>query len=235
MHLFGVTLDTLSRAEIVARAQTWLSQKEGFHRIATVNPEFLLRACEEASFRENLRTADLRVVDGFGIVVAGWFSGRHIERFAGADLMEALLNFVEREEYPVYLAVRADGLSHYEDIASVLRTKYPKLIIEGRDLDVSDVPSLNTGSAALLLCNFGAPEQEYFTEGRRAHPGAVRLAIGVGGSFDYLTGKIRRAPVCVQRLGLEWLWRLAQQPSRLRRIWRATGVFLYTFLTHPKT
>jgi len=75
------------------------------------------------------------------------------------------------------------------------------------------------------LCNFGAPYQELLLAGLRNQPGTIRVAMGVGGSFDFLTGKVKRAPRWMRAVGLEWLWRLLLQPRRLKRIWNAVVVF----------
>ncbi len=234
MQIFGITLDDFSCGAALARCETWLNGNS-FHRIATVNPEFLLRAKEDVAFARNLRLADLRVVDGFGIVIVSWLHGKSIHRCPGADLMASLLAQAEWEHHPVFFAVRQDGLSSYEEIIQALRKKYPALIVNGSIVDRHDQASawndahskIRTSRATIVFSNFGAPEQEYFTESLREDPGDVRLAMGVGGSFDYLTGKIVRAPHCLRAVGLEWLWRLIQQPKRFGRIWRATIVFLF--------
>ena len=234
MQIFGITLDDFSCGAALARCETWLNGNS-FHRIATVNPEFLLRAKEDVAFARNLRLADLRVVDGFGIIIVSRLHGKIIHRCSGADLMTSLLAQAEREHHPVFFAVRQDGLSSYEEIIQALRKKYPALIVDGSVVDRHDQASawndahskIRTSHATIVFSNFGAPEQEYFTESLREDPGDVRLAMGVGGSFDYLTGKIVRAPHCLRAVGLEWLWRLIQQPKRFGRIWRATIVFLF--------
>jgi len=78
----------------------------------------------------------------------------------------------------------------------------------------------------IVFANFGAPYQEKFLNSlKSAKNSKMRLVMGVGGSFDYLTGKIRRAPVFTRKIGLEWLWRLIQQPRRIKRIWNAVIIF----------
>ncbi len=234
MQIFGITLDDFSCGAALARCETWLNGNS-FHRIATVNPEFLLRAKEDVAFARNLRLADLRVVDGFGIIIVSRLHGKIIHRCSGADLMTSLLAQAEREHHPVFFAVRQDGLSSYEEIIQALRKKYPALIVNGSIVDRHDQASawndahskIRTSRATIVFSNFGAPEQEYFTESLREDPGDVRLAMGVGGSFDYLTGKIVRAPHCLRAVGLEWLWRLIQQPKRFGRIWSGTVIFLW--------
>ncbi len=233
MHLLGIDIDTLKRTELLGRAERWLSEESGFHRIATVNPEFLLLAREDALFRQSLAAADLRIADGFGIVLAFRFRGARVERFPGADIMEALLEIASTRHLSVFLAVRKGGLSTYEEVRSAMLKKYPDMAIGGADIDPrrasidGNAYGIRDTKYDILISNFGAPEQEIFLELFRAQPGGIRIALGVGGALDYLTGRIARAPRAWQRLGLEWLWRLIRQPQRLGRIWNATVVFLW--------
>ncbi len=240
MELFGIPIDTLSRNSLIEYVGKFLDEKK-FHRIATVNPEFLLRAEKDDAFRENLRAADLRIADGFGIVLAGWLQGKKIERFPGADLMKEILRIANERHLSVYLAVRKDGLSSYEEVESIVLKKYPNLAIVGQGFMIDDLRFMDSSDkdsyskivnhkSNIIFCNFGAPEQEYFLESLRANPGEVRLSMGIGGAFDYLTGKQKRAPKWLRMIGLEWLWRLTLQPKRMGRIFDATLIFLFKVL-----
>ena len=241
MRIFGISIDNLSREAILERVDFFLDEPR-FHRIATVNPEFLLEAKKNASFREALLAADLRIADGFGIVLAGWLQGERVRRVPGADLMEEILKVANVKQLSIFLAVRADGLSTYEEIRSAILKKYPYLKISGADIDpqihdsrfipparLAEAWAKRAGRAgihdSIILCNFGAPEQEIFLSHLRDMSEAPRLAMGVGGSFDYLTGRQKRAPEWVRAIGLEWLWRLIRQPKRWKRIWNAVCVF----------
>lgn len=226
MKILGIDIDTLTRKETLARVRTFLD-KPGFRRIATVNPEFLVLAEKDNAFRETLLTADLRIADGFGITLAGLFQGRYIPRFPGADLMEEILSIANEQKLSLFLAVRRDGLCTYEEIRAAVIKKYPHIIIDGENIAESVFESckLHATNCKLIFCNFGAPEQELFLESLRNNPGTIRLAMGVGGSFDYLTGKQKRAPRSLRAIGLEWLWRLILQPKRFKRIWNAVVIF----------
>lgn len=235
MKILGIPIETLSRKEVLACVETFLSEPS-FHQIATVNPEFLLLAEKNEEFKKTLLEADMRVVDGFGIVLAGWLRSEHITRFPGADLMEEILRIANRKKLSVYLAVRADGLSKYEEVKRVICKKYPNIEVTGTDVAVSSYHlSYITYPTSLILCNFGAPAQELFLADLKNHPENIRLAMGVGGSFDYLTGKQKRAPKLLRFIGLEWLWRLIIQPKRFKRIWNATVVFLAKSLKKSHT
>ena len=226
-EILGVAVTSASRAEILAQVVTFLGESR-FHRIATVNPEFLVMADNDPVFKQSLLSAQLCVADGIGIVLAGWLRRMNVTRFPGVDLLHEILTIAERNGHTVYLAIKKDGLSSYEEIRTALLQKHPRLLIDGSDVSVKEPwesYQLKAKSYQLLFCNFGAPAQELFLEGLRAHPGDVRLAMGVGGSFDFMIGKQKRAPQCLRAVGLEWLWRLIQQPSRWKRIWNAVVAF----------
>lgn len=227
MRIFGVLIENYSREEILAQVRLFLAEPK-FHRIATVNPEFLVLADCNPTFKQALLSADLCVADGIGIVLAGLLHGKKIVRFPGADLLHEILTLAERDGHSVFLAIRQDGLSSYEEIRAALLKKYPHLEVAGESYiaeNFSPISLIAYPASSIIMCNFGAPQQEVFLEGLRNNPGKVRLAMGVGGSFDYLTGKQKRAPYIVRAIGLEWLWRLILQPWRYKRIWNAVVVF----------
>ena len=224
--ILGVPISLDSKAKVLEKIGNFL-REDRFHRIATVNPEFLVLASRDNRFRENLLSADLRVADGFGMVLAGLLQGEEVPRFPGADLLLDILSIAEKDEYSVFLAIRQDGLSSYEEIQSTLLKKYPKLFVSGTDSELGSIGNwkLEIGNSAIVFCNYGAPMQELFLARLQEAGIKSRLAIGVGGSFDYLTGKQKRAPQWLRAIGFEWLWRLILQPKRWRRIWNAVVVF----------
>lgn len=220
MNILGVRVDNLSREEIIEKINCFLGG-ERFHQIATVNPEIVLKAQEDEEYKNILNSCDLNVADGFGLNLAFWKKGEKLKcRFAGADLMEEVLRVAEERRVRVFLVCSKKGLSSWEKTRDNMLKKYPKLEIAGADMD-----SFNSNfNPEIILCNFGAPQQEKFLNSLKG--GKIKLAIGVGGSFDYFTGKIRRAPLAMRKLGLEWLWRLILEPRyRIKRIWKAVVVF----------
>ncbi len=219
MELFGVPLSEQSREDILAQVRKYLSEPK-FHRIATVNPEFLVLGEKNSGFKQSLLSADLCIADGFGIVLVGWLKGKKIIRIPGADLLDRILTLAEQSHQKIALVIKETGLSSHEEIKEVLVKKYPAIQL------ASEIPQ-----AEVVICNFGAPEQEIFLENLRNNPGNIRLAIGVGGSFDYLTGKLKRAPKIMRLIGFEWLWRLILQPKRIKRIWNAVMLFSIKVLT----
>jgi N-acetylglucosaminyldiphosphoundecaprenol N-acetyl-beta-D-mannosaminyltransferase len=236
MNLLGVRIDNFSKKEILEKVESFLRERK-FHQIATINPEFILEAQKNPEFRNILNDADLNIADGIGIRFAFWRLAEKLKcRMAGADLMHEILRIANEKKLAVFLAVNEKGLSLYEETQSVFSKLYPNVVFNGANLDIQCHSGLDPesqkilkqvkddkGDIKILLVNFGAPFQEKFINSLKND--TIMLAMGVGGSFDYATGKLQRAPKIMRILGLEWLWRLFLQPKRWKRIWNAVIVF----------
>jgi N-acetylglucosaminyldiphosphoundecaprenol N-acetyl-beta-D-mannosaminyltransferase len=244
MEILDVRIDNLSHSEILEKIELFLSDDK-FHQIATVNPEFILEAQKDAEFKDILNNSALNVADGIGIWFAFLRFGKLLKaRIAGADLMHEILKIADEKRLLVFLAINKNGLSLYEEIKDALSLKYPDIQFFGEDIDPTATnyelqtisPWRDTAEAVanhkLLLCNFGAPQQEKFINSMKND--IIGVAIGVGGSFEFITGKIRRAPKIMRILGLEWLCRLILQPKRWKRIWNAVIVFPIKILFSKK-
>lgn len=234
-EILRVKIDNLGREEILRKIEEFLEGSE-FHQVATINPEFILEAQKNKEFREILNGADLRIADGFGIKCAFWRYFKNLKcRMTGADLLLEILKIAEKRGLGVFLACRKDGLTSFEEAKKAILKLFPKLNVEGKTITSSQ--SLPTGQAGspyirgggfdgceILICNFGAPDQEFFIKSQK--DGKMRLAIGVGGALDFMSGKIRRSPEIMRKWGLEWLWRFLKEPRyRWKRVFRAVIVF----------
>ena len=239
MYILGVRIDNLKKAEIIQKIYDFLDEP-AFHQIATVNPEFILRAQKDAEFKNILNKSDLNVADGVGI----WYAFlRHFgylkNRIAGIDLMQEVLEIADKKGLSLFLAIHKNGLSSFADIKEALNKRYPNIEISGDDINPRKSKKMIAAvNHSLVFCNFGFPQQEKFINSlknrrsanlqSRGFQGKIRLAMGVGGSFDFVTGKIKRAPKIMQQIGLEWLWRFIQEPRyRIKRIFNAVLVFPY--------
>jgi N-acetylglucosaminyldiphosphoundecaprenol N-acetyl-beta-D-mannosaminyltransferase len=234
MYILGVRIDNLTKKEILEKIEFFLNE-EKFHHIATVNPEFILRAREDEKFRELLNGSEMNIADGIGLRYAflrfgGWLKCR----WAGIDLMKEILCKANERSLSVCLIANINGLSSWEETRDALLKIYPKINFCGKDVDPLDDFSTEDNlnlNCNILLCNFGAPYQEAFINSVKND--SIRIAMGVGGSFDFITGKIKRAPKIMRILGLEWLARLFFQPwqdkqilkKRWRRVFLAVIVF----------
>lgn len=234
MDILNVRVDNLEKKEIIAKIESFLYEDK-FHQIATVNPEFILQAQNDAGFRDTLNEADLNVADGVGIRFAFWRFGEKLKaRIAGADLMNEILKMANEKKLGVFLVANKKGLSAWKEARAAILKKYPNLKINGADLETRFPSGKRVSKLSdrdVVFCNFGVPEQEKFLHSlKRLENGRIKLAMGVGGSFDFMTGKIKRAPKFMKNLGLEWFWRFFQQSWdrklwRLKRIWKAVVIF----------
>jgi N-acetylglucosaminyldiphosphoundecaprenol N-acetyl-beta-D-mannosaminyltransferase len=234
--LLDVKIDNLTKTEIRQKVKNFLIE-DGFHQIATINPEFILEAQENSEFKNILNSCDLNIADGFGIKLAFWRYGKNLKyRMAGIDLMMEILQIANAKKLSVFLAAKNGGLSSWEEIRDAILKIYPDLEIYGSNLTCHSelveesnlIRSLRFGrddkiDSDIVFCNFGAPYQETFLRSLKSD--RIRLAMGVGGSFDYLTGQTPRAPQFLRQTGLEWLWRLILQPKRWKRILNSIVIF----------
>ncbi len=192
--------------------------------IFTPNPEQVVQARDNPSFKTCLNSSDLNLVDGVGIV---WYlkikRGISVQRIGGVDLAWQLLEFLNQEKGKVFLLGSQKEVN--ELALSRLREKFPSLEIKGvggnkvgsqGEIDEEIIRTINAFRPDLLLVAFGAPKQEFFSCHYRDVLQAKVLMV-VGGAFDYWAGKVPRAPRWMQKLGLEWLFRLIRQPWRIKR------------------
>jgi N-acetylglucosaminyldiphosphoundecaprenol N-acetyl-beta-D-mannosaminyltransferase len=194
----------------------------GHHLIATVNPEFVMRARVDHEFARVLESADLCLADGSGVVWAARRQGCTIkEPVTGVDLIPPLAALCARRRLRLFLLGAAPGVA--DELASRLKAAEPSLEVaahSGSPDPSSDAESLaliHSHGSHVLLVAYGAPGQELWIDRVSSRLG-VAVAIGVGGAFDYLTGRVPRAPAWMRRAGMEWLFRLVRQPWRIRRM-----------------
>lgn len=208
--------------EKALQAAVGLIERRRNSRVITLNVEMVYQARNSPELKNMLAEAELVVPDGIGIVWAGRRQGLDLpERVAGIDLMTSLCQEAARRSWRVFLLGAAPGVA--ERAARNLQRQYPGLQIAGvrdgyfapedEDRLVREIRDL---SPDLLLAGLGVPKQEFFLARHGVEMG-VPLSMGVGGSFDVLSGNKQRAPRWIIGLHLEWLYRLLQEPSRLKR------------------
>lgn len=224
--ILGVKIDNLDFKAVMAEITRFLN-KDGLHQIATINPEFVMAAQKDAEFKNILNNVDLAVPDGIGLQWAAKFLRLKIgERLTGVDLTWEIAKLAAEGGYSIYLLGAKEGIA--AQAAQKLKIVYPNLTIAGVYAGKPDekglVSQINQTKADILLVAFGAPKQEKFIY-ENHHKLTVKLAMGVGGTFDYIAGAATRAPKWIRTLGLEWLYRLICQPRRLGRIITATILF----------
>lgn len=232
--ILNVPIDCIRADEAVACIRRFLDE-ERFHHVATPNNEMLLAARKDPAFLALLQRTDLNLPDSTGVVWASRYTDHPIaERVTGVDTVTELCGTISSEHRVFFLGA---GPGVAEKSAAFLRTKNPSLAVAGafslspreEDSDVI-IEAINASGAHVLLVAFGSPAQELWIDHYRSRLLSVRVAIGVGGTFDFLAGTRQRAPRLLQNLGLEWVFRLFQEPRRIKRIWNAVVVFPLVFL-----
>lgn len=196
------------------------------YHVVTANPEIVMQAKKDASYKKILDEADLITPDGIGIVLASRILKNPIsERVSGYDLIHDLLK--HRASLQKRTKVFAIGAS--EDVimlaARKLRHLYPDVDLvgyhhgyfeDGSEVVQKVIQQVADATPDLLLIGLGSPRQERFIHAYKQLFQA-KVAIGCGGTFDVLSGTVKRAPIVFQKMGLEWFYRLIQQPSRIKR------------------
>lgn len=223
VHVLGCPVDALTLAETVAWVDRHL-QIPGRPLVqhAALNAAKLVAMQKDAALREAVRRCGLISADGQSIVwAARWLGGHLPERVTGIDLMEALVELAARRGYRVYfLGARPPVV---EAVVQRYRERYPRLVVAGwrdgyfrPDEEAGVVAAIRESGADILFVAMGTPQKELFLS-RNLTALGVPFAMGVGGSFDVVAGLTKRAPGLWQQFGLEWLFRLIQEP---RRMWR---------------
>jgi len=249
MIVLGVKIDNYSKTEVLEKVTEFLYSNKQY-KIFTPNPEMLVDAQKDEYFKTVLNDGDLNVCDGFGLQLA---SGA--KRYPGIDLMQDICALAEKNNKSVYL-LGSGSENVIKKTADQLKNKYPNLKIVGThpgnnitteqfnnetiklkydEQDNNDlIAEISLSSPDILFVAFGHGKQEkWITENLKDLP-SVRIAMGVGGAFDYISGNVKRAPLFLRQIGLEWLYRLIKQPQRIIRIYKATIVFIYYLCFHKK-
>ncbi|MDN5941324.1 MAG: WecB/TagA/CpsF family glycosyltransferase [Nitrospira sp.] len=230
IELLGVPVDCAT----MDQALDWTdSMMKGRHprTILAVNPEKVMRAQQDGKLLDQLRAADLLIPDGIGIVLAARILGLgQAERVPGSELMPKLCERAVSKGYTVFLFGASAEVN--QQAVAVLRDRYPGIRIVGshhgyvKDEDMPAVITrINASQPDLLFVALGSPHQELWMA-RYLPELKVKVCQGVGGTFDVIAGRVRRAPKFFRSFHLEWFYRLASNPRRIRR---QTALPLFAF------
>ena len=243
IRILGVNIDAVDRRSALETVSGYLGGVAA-RLVVTPNPEMLVLADRDAEFKDVLNSADLAIPDGTGLLWASKRAGTPLpERVTGTDLMLDIVERAGERGWRVFLLGGAPGVA--EAAAAELRRRHPALAVAGAmgggkvryaadgrlEIDESALAALRQVRPDILFVAFGHGTQEKWLRQNLAGLPGVRVAMGIGGAFDFIIGRSRRAPLFLQRTGLEWLWRLVHEPRRWRRIWDAVAVFPFLLIT----
>jgi N-acetylglucosaminyldiphosphoundecaprenol N-acetyl-beta-D-mannosaminyltransferase len=200
--------------------------------VTTPNPEILVAKDDDEELFYILNNSDYAIPDGIGLKFAGFLSGVNISRITGADLTIKILNMAAVGGYRVMIINWNQGISAKEEIALSLANMNMtvKVVNNPREITIADEKEIIGFKPDILLIGLGSPWQEKLAYHALQKYDFLKFAMGVGGSFDYFTKKLPRAPLFFRYIGLEWYWRLLLQPQRYKRVINACFIFPLSFL-----
>jgi N-acetylglucosaminyldiphosphoundecaprenol N-acetyl-beta-D-mannosaminyltransferase len=243
--VLGVRFDAVTVDQALGVLDGFFTEK-GLHLVVTPNPEICLKADSDTEYSLLLNSSDLSVADGFGIL---WWarSGRGFfkklftlftpfltgmlsplpARVTGTDLMVEMCRRFSGKRIFLLGASRESNAKTHDLLVEKYRCNVVGSSIGSPSITDNEdiVGQINRSGAELLFVAYGAPTQEVWIDRNRKVLQHVRVAIGIGGAFDFLSGSKKRAPYIMQRCGLEWLFRLIIEPTRIRRILNAVFIF----------
>jgi N-acetylglucosaminyldiphosphoundecaprenol N-acetyl-beta-D-mannosaminyltransferase len=225
VKILGVNVDLLSMDEVVGTLYRWVEERKNVHLVVATGMHGVMESLRDPKFRDILDSADLLLPDGMSLVWAARLRGlRHLNRVSGPDLMwECLKNSQSNSVRHFFYGDTWDTLGMLNER---LQSEFPGLEIAGshsppfRQLtpeeDEEEVTLINESGTDMLWVGLGLPKQERWIYEHRDRL-QVPVCLGVGAAFKFLSGHVRRAPEWMGNIGLEWSWRLAQEPRRMGR------------------
>lgn len=225
--VLNVPIDDISLQEsvrmIIAKVR---ENNRGIYHVVTVNPESIVTAQHDEDFKEILKRADLAVPDGIGLVLAAKIKNLTLRnRVTGVDLTEELIRESEKNGLKIMFFGGKNGVA--QKALECLKVSYPRLIgkaLTGPEQINNTTPqqkqsyieTINAFSPDILFIAFGQPKQEKWIEENKNKINA-KVCVGIGGTLDYISGNVKRAPLWIRKIGFEWLYRLIREPWRAKR------------------
>lgn len=234
--LFGIFLQKLDKKNILEKVVRAQEDPSSYLHVVSLNPENIVIAEKDTIFKKVLKNADVRIIDGVGLLVTTRFFFRdRFQRISGVDLMKYILDYSPKQRFRILFLGGEENVA--EELALCYQRQFPKNSYKGirgiRNINKATKKEQNDIFSIIsefrphvCFASFGSPYQEkWFFENKEKLKGIA--CIGVGGAFDFLAGRIPRAPYAVRYIGLEWLFRLVLQPWRWRRQLR---LFIFIWL-----
>ena len=222
VNFIGIPLDNLSMSETLDRIENSIFNNKQIHH-CVINAGKVVKMQDDKKLRKSVISSDIINADGMSIIWAAKLLGYKIkERVAGIDLMENLVELAHKKKYKCFFLGAQERVvkkitDHYSDI-------YSNQVIAGYRNGYFDnheekmiIDQIINSKANLLFVAMTSPKKEIFLNKYKTELKSINLIMGVGGSFDVISGEVKRAPKFMQKLGLEWFYRFAQEP---RRMWR---------------
>ncbi len=229
----GCTMHAVTMADTLTIIKQRIQQKT-FTQHVVVNVAKLINVQKDDRLKQSVESCDLINIDGMGVVWGARFLGYDIpERVAGVDLFYHLLKMAEQENFSVFLLGGTQEV--IKKTTETVKKKHPSLNVVGShhgyfwDDEASIVEKIKASGAQLLFVAITSPKKENFIDQWQEALG-VDFVMGVGGTFDVVAGKVSRAPLWMQQWGLEWLYRVLQEPGRMWKRYLVTNTLFATLI-----
>lgn len=240
MKILGLRIDQIDQKDLIKNTEQFLYSSTS-HTIFTPNPEFLVKANKDDYFKRVLNSSDINICDGRGLQMV---SKIKLERITGIDFIYELCGLAKKNGNSVYLLGSGSDevvkgtveklQKNFLDLKIVGWHKGPVIKEQSNfQLEVNTeanqkiLQDIQNKKPDILFVAFGMGKQEKWIYENLNKLPSIKIAMGVGGSFEFISGKINRAPKWMRKIGLEWIYRLVKEPRRAGRIWNATVVFIW--------
>jgi len=222
VNFIGIPLDNISMSETLDRIENAISSKKQIHH-CVINAGKVVKMRSDKKLQESVINSDIINADGMSIVWAARLLGHEIkERVAGIDLMDNLVGLAHEKKYKCFFLGAKEQV--VKKIVDHYSEKYSNQVIAGyrngyfeNDQEKIIIDQIIKSRANLLFVAMTSPKKEIFLNKYKIELKSVNLIMGVGGSFDVISGEVKRAPEFMQKIGLEWFYRFAQEPGRMWR------------------
>lgn len=224
--ILGITITPESKSIILEKILNYTRKSSGFYHIVSLNPENLVITTENKSFERIVETAQIKIIDGIGVVLAGRWLGVEIgERVTGVGLMEELIKRASDRRLRMLMIGGKENLA--KELVECYFKQFPEAKLKGTQ-GIKDIKNptreeenklftiVTAYKPQLVFVAFGSPDQELWLD-RHKKEFSGSVVMGVGGAFDYLSHRVKRSSTFIQKVGLEWLFRLLNQPWRWKR------------------
>jgi N-acetylglucosaminyldiphosphoundecaprenol N-acetyl-beta-D-mannosaminyltransferase len=225
-NILNIAINPETKSSVLEKILLYMSKPTGFFHIVSLNPENMVISTENEMFRKVVETAQIKIVDGVGVVIAArWLGVQLGSRITGVGLMEDMLKVASDRRLRVLMIGGKENLAL--KLAECYKDQFPEAKFKGlkgieninnpKEDEEDTIFSIVTDyKPHLIFVAFGSPDQELWIA-RHKKEFTNCVVMGVGGAFDYLSGNVVRAPIFIQKIGLEWLFRLINQPWRWKR------------------
>lgn len=237
VNLLNTYIDNVTMADALERIETYIRSRRP-HQVVTVNLDFLRLGNRDHAFRELINTSNLVIADGMPLVWGSRLQGCGLpERVAGVDLVRECARLSAEKGYRIFFLGAGPGVADHA--ADTLRRQYPGAQIVGTYApesmhgEVGEIATARIRDAApdILFVALGAPLQDQWIRSHLAQLG-VPVCMGIGGAFDMISGQVSRAPMWMQRTGMEWFYRFSQEPGRLWKRYFVHDLPIFVRLLH---